>query len=314
MTPESYTTTLANIRVVPSPEGLYSSPTWFGDWIIVQYAAKLEKGLARIGIWRLRTDGSEFERIELPNHASCGSDGLNGFLEPAVLPDGRLSYAVDCAPAGDPFGARTHLMAYDAETREVVQLLNSSLPSEYVGTGGYAWDPQMTRMIMGDGHRYIDEQLYWFTREISEPIDVGLPLAYAPSWSPDGGRIAFIGSRSKGSPVIDRTVHGIYLINSDGTDVRLLLEGFDDSGGVSFSPDGRWLAFPGRFGQREGEEQGLWLVDVETGERRLVAEGLIGVPNWSPDGQRIVAVRLKGPPLDREDELVIVEVGPVLGD
>src|SRR3990170_960456 len=87
--------------------------------------------------------------------------------------------------------------------------------------------------------------------------DVGLPLAYGPSWSPDGDRIAFIGSRSTGSPLIDTTVHGVYLMNSDGTDVRLLLEGFDDSGGLSFSPDGRWLAFPGRFGRREGEEQGL---------------------------------------------------------
>jgi len=170
MTPESYTTTLANIRVVPSPEGLYSSPTWFGDWIIVQYAAKLEKGLARIGIWRLRTDGSEFEKIELPNHPSCGPDGLNGFLEPAVLPDGRLSYAVDCSPAGDPFGARTHLMAYDPASGEVEQVFNYPLPANSVGTGGYAWNPEMTRMIMGDGHRYIDEQLYWFTQKTSEPI------------------------------------------------------------------------------------------------------------------------------------------------
>ena len=170
LTPEPYTTTLADIRAVPSPEGLYSHPKWFGDWIIVQYATKQEEGLARIGIWRLRTDGSEFEKIELPNHPSCGPDGLNGFLEPAVLPDGRLSYAVDCSPAGDPFGARTHLMAYDPASGEVEQVFNYPLPANSVGTGGYAWNPEMTRMIMGDGHRYIDEQLYWFTQKTSEPI------------------------------------------------------------------------------------------------------------------------------------------------
>jgi len=205
------------------------------------------------------------------------------------------------------------LMAYDGSSGEVEQVLNYPLPSEYVGTGGYAWNPEVTRMIMGDGHAYIAEKLFWFTRDAWQSLDVGLAQAYGPSWSPDGKHIAFIGSRSTGTPLIGSAL-GVYLMKADGTDVRLLLEGFYDSAGLAFSPDGRWVAFPGRFGQREGEEQGLWLAHVETGEKRLVAEGGFGVPKWSPDGQQIVVVQFVGPVETRRDQLVIVEVGEVLGD
>src|SRR3990172_7756803 len=312
MKPDPYQTPLAEVRVVPSPGGYYEYPTWWYGWMGVNYSGR-GKGVASVGIWRLRSDGSEFEKIELPNHPSCGPDGLNGFGSSTTLPDGRLGYDVDCSPKGDPFGARTHLMAYDGSGGEVEQVLNYPVPSGSVGTGGYAWNPDMTRMIMGDGHRYIDEQLYWFTRDGSDPFGVGLPLAYGPSWSPDGTQIAFIGSRATGTPLIGSAL-GVYLVKADGTGVRLLLEGFYDSAGLAFSPDGRWVAFPGRFGRREGEEQGLWVVDVETGERRLVAEGVFDAPRWSPDGQQIVVVQFVGPVETRRDQLVIIEVGPVLGD
>jgi len=59
----------------------------------------------------------------------------------------------------------------------------------------------MTRGIMGNGRVYIDEQLTWFTKEGSQPIDVGLVQAYGPSWSPDCEQVAFIGLKEKGAPL-----------------------------------------------------------------------------------------------------------------
>jgi len=312
MKPETYQTVLAELWVVPSPEGGYAYPTWWNEWIVVQYEPKgAVASAASAGIWKLRADGSEFAMIDLPNHPSCGLDGLNGFLAPATLPDGRLGYAVDCSPKGDPFGARTNLMAYEAVSGRVEQLLDYPSPNEYVGTGGYAWSPEMTKMIMGNGHRYIDEQLFWFTQESWEPADVGLPLAYSPSWSPDGRRIAFIGSSATGTPLIGSAL-AVYLMDAQGKGVRPLVEGFYDAPGLSFSPDGRWLALSGRFGPREADRQDLWVVDVETGELRLVAEGVFGVPRWSPDGKQLVVVQFVGPVETRRDRLVIVDVGPVL--
>ena len=307
MKPDPYQTTLAEVRVVPSPGGYYEYPTWWDGWIVVQYSAT-PQGVASVGIWRLRSDGSEFEKIELPNHPSCGPDGLNGFGSSTTLPNGRLGYDVDCSPKGDPFGARTHLMAYDGSSGEVEQVLNYPVPSGSVGTGGYAWNPDMTRMIMGDGHRYIDEQLYSFTRDGSDPLDVGLPLAYGPSWSPDGTQIAFIGSRGRGSPLAS-SEYNLYLMDADGTNVHALASKFLDAVGVSWSPDGRWLAFSAAPEGRPG----LWLVDPMTGKVRLIAEGSFDIPRWSADGQEILTVEFEPTADPPKDRIVIVEVGPVLG-
>jgi hypothetical protein len=45
-----------------------------------------------------------------------------------------------------------------------------------------------------------------------------------------------------------------------------------------------------------------------------VAEGAFGPPKWSPDGMQIVVVQFVGPVETRRDQLVIIEVGQVLGD
>jgi hypothetical protein len=307
MKPDTYETTLAEVRVVPSPEGYYAYPTWWDGWIVVQYSAKLQS-VYDTRIWRLRPDGSDFAMIELPNHPSCGPDGPNGFGASVPLPDGRLGYGVLCRPADDLFGSRWHLMAYDGSSGKVEQVFDYALPSEYVGTGGYAWNPEMTRMTMGNAHPYIDEQLFWFTHETWEPADVGLPLAYGPSWSADGKQIAFIGSKGRGSPTAG-SEYDLYLMNADGSDVHALAKGFLHAVGVSWSPDGRWLAFSAA---PEGQ-RGLWLVDT-TGKMRLVAEGAFDVPRWSPDGTQIVTVQFEPGAELPKHRIVIVEVGAVLGD
>jgi Tol biopolymer transport system component len=167
----------------------------------------------------------------------------------------------------------------------------------------------MTRMIMGDGHRYIEEQLFWFTRDGWQPLDVGLAQAYGPSWSPDGKQIAFIGSKGRGSPTAG-SEYDLYLMNTDGSDVHALAKGFLHAVGVSWSPDGRWIAFSAA---PEGK-RGLWLVDPTTGKMRLIAEGAFDVPRWSPDGQEILTVQFEPAADPPKDRIVIVEVGPVLGD
>ena len=308
MSQNSYETSLAEVRAVLDAEGYYSFPAWWGEWIVVQHTPTLGSAF-NPRIWRLRPDGSGLAMIDLPNHPSCGLEGVNRFLAPAALPDGRLAYAVDCSPAGDPFGARTNLMVYNPARGDVEQLLNYPLPSEYVGTGGYAWNPEMTRMIMGDGHRYIEEQLSWFTRDAWQPLDVGLAQAYSPSWSPGGKQIAFIGSQGRGSPTAG-SEYNLFLMNADGTNIHTLATGFLHAVGVAWSPDARWLAFSAAPKGRRG----LWLVDPTTGKMRLFAEGAFDVPRWSADGQQIVTVQFEPGADPPKDRVVIVEVGPVLGD
>ena len=301
---------LADLEVIPTPSGLFGEVAWFDDWIVVDYEEDLGHAFS-IRIWRLRPDGSEFEMLDLPAHSPCASDWIKAVLVPSELPDGRLGYISRCRPPDDILTTLQFAMAYDMESEEVEPLLDYSVADYSIGTGGLVWNPRMTRAIMGDAHRYIEEQLQWFTPEGPEPLDVGLIQAYGAAWSPDGETIAFMGSEEQGSPRV-LGEYQLYLMNKEGTQTRRILEGFKASGGVSWSPDGRWLVFPAIFGEEEGDDQGLWLINPESGELRMIAEGGFSVPAWSPDGQRMVVVEYLGHVPEREHRLVILDLGSIL--
>ena len=99
-----------------------------------------------------------------------------------------------------------------------------------------------------------------------------------PAFSPDGSRIAFRSEREGG---------GIFLMGATGESVRRLTDfGFDPA----WSPDGKRIA----VGEEPVEDplarsavSKLWLIDAETGERRLLTAGDAVQPSWSPSGARV---------------------------
>jgi Tol biopolymer transport system component len=107
--------------------------------------------------------------------------------------------------------------------------------------------------------------------------------AHAPVWSPDGSLLAVA--------VLSGERRQLWLVGADGSNPRLLVDdpyeprvGLRD---LSFSPDGRRLAFVGRSA---GSSQ-LEIVDLDDGHRtRLTSEVEVFNPRWSPDG-RLLAYR-----------------------
>jgi hypothetical protein len=98
-----------------------------------------------------------------------------------------------------------------------------------------------------------------------------LPVGYAPAWSPDGRRLAFV-------------VRGdLWDADADGTHRRLLVRSADQP---AWSPNGRRIAFT-----RGGV---VYTVRADGQDERRLAPG--AHPAWSPDGARIA--------LDRDDEVV----------
>lgn len=93
-----------------------------------------------------------------------------------------------------------------------------------------------------------------------------------PAFSPDGTKIAFY-----------RWTDGIFVANVDGTNEKKVL-GESNSGYLSWSHDGRWIAFSVRPG-RSGNIVTDAIAPDGTGRRPVVVGWS---PSWSPDDTQVV--------------------------
>jgi serine/threonine protein kinase len=100
-----------------------------------------------------------------------------------------------------------------------------------------------------------------------------------PAFSPDGEQIAF---RSEREP------SGIYLMGASGENLRRIADfGYHPS----WSPDGKEIVVS-TFGLSApsvhiGRDNKLWIINVETSEKRELIDEEAAFPTWSPNGKRI---------------------------
>ncbi|RIK41669.1 MAG: hypothetical protein DCC58_12195 [Chloroflexi bacterium] len=110
-------------------------------------------------------------------------------------------------------------------------------------------------------------------------------------------------------------VPGIFAVDADGSDLHALTNPPEGSGDSwpSVSPDGKRVAFI-RFG---GDGGGVYVVDIETGEERWIADGRAWM-HWSPDGSRLLlewqehsfGLACCGGGRERDDPIRIATVNP----
>jgi Tol biopolymer transport system component len=118
-------------------------------------------------------------------------------------------------------------------------------------------------------------------------------------WSLDGNHVAY--------PVhAEHSEIRIFDVQSGQTQVLIRLETDDLLSGLSWSPDGKYLAFT--LGDDRTTPRSIWLVSTDgTVQQRLVEGGLL--PNWSPDGKRILYAR---PDARQLLEWHLLEVSPAI--
>lgn len=153
---------------------------------------------------------------------------------------------------------------------------------------------------------------------ISRPADFGGVLLdadeYEPAWSPDGGKIAFVGVRLEEflDPVTGTPTTGaqaeIVTVNPDGSGEQIVSAGsrgtdraqfLEEDRAPAWSPDGSMLVF-----MSQDQIQGccgpwqIWAVNRDgTGATNLTNDATVNdmFPSWSPDGTQIVFSRSDGP-------------------
>ena len=134
-----------------------------------------------------------------------------------------------------------------------------------------------------------------------------------PRISPDGRRVAFVVT------TIDDKKHAyrssIWMVPTEGGEVKRFTMGPSNSHSPSWSPDGRWLAFvserEGEVAGKDGKEQKkqgkgkaqVWLIPADGGEARQLTFMQHGAsdPVWSPDSKRLICSAAVGP-ADEETE------------
>ncbi|MBC7930002.1 MAG: serine/threonine-protein kinase, partial [Rubrivivax sp.] len=100
-----------------------------------------------------------------------------------------------------------------------------------------------------------------------------------PAFSPDGNLIAFHSAREPA---------GLYIMEATGENPRRISDaGFHPS----WSPDGKQIVvgaeWIGVHTNKSVTPSVLWIINVATGEKRLLTEGDAAQPSWSPGGGRI---------------------------
>ena len=113
-----------------------------------------------------------------------------------------------------------------------------------------------------------------------------------PQWTPDGTQIMFIVGSYKGRD-LTYSYESTYLVNADGSSIKLISKGIDDEHlvhrGHDISPDGSRVVYAtSRHDRFQLETSKL---DGSDRERLTDNEYIDVYPDWSPDGERIAFQR-----------------------
>ncbi len=264
-----------------------------------------------LGYWRIGRLDLATGRLFPEMGGNVGRVGLR----PAVSPNGRL--LVYASSSGSHLGLRVRDLATDRERWLVREALDD--PSGQEGSEprdpvpGYGFTPDSKSLVAAYGGRIhridlatgraviipfiadVERALGPLTvRQFTLPeIAVRSRGVLQPALSPDGQRVAFC--------ALDRIwIMELPHAGSPASQPRRLTTDSIGEFYPTWSPDGRWLAYTT---WRDGEGGAVWRAgvplgdtgDAATPERLTTDTALYFHPAASPDGVRIVAVRLDVP-------------------
>lgn len=247
--------------------------------------------------------GGSMEGLQLATAESDGSgrrtliDGVPEYLTGGWSPDGStIVFSRD--PLNTPDGD-IGIWKIDADGSGLVQLTEGAADLDA------QWSPDGTRILFRrasydnelrcGGETCIDDAPALLVMNgdgsgLRRVTDDRTLIVLGARWSPDGSQIVFIADTWADG---GRDGNGIYVVRSDGTDLRRIVP--RQMGTPQWSPDGQRILFQ--------SDSRLVTVDGAGSDLRPLVEGLHRDVHfrWSPSGDRFLFVRPASP--DRGNEL-----------
>ena len=155
-----------------------------------------------------------------------------------------------------------------------------------------ATNNQADQSIRYEWEEYLKEK---YNKQIvgkKEPWEISTPLTKGPGWkmhpafSPDGAKIAYISDEANEQGDFD-----LYIMDADGSNKkRLTRNRLIRPLGISFSPDGKYIAFISHSKRRDD----MYIIPSDGGFCRRVKISLRhnSYPSFSPDSKRIIFTSL----------------------
>ncbi|MDP2949214.1 MAG: hypothetical protein Q8P22_06725 [Chloroflexota bacterium] len=201
--------------------------------------------------------------------------------------------AEPATPAAEDMRAR-RLVAVNVDGGDERTLADTVL--FYSSTSTFRWSPDGSRIVYMTVVDVNEQPL----RSLLQVVDVATGgqiafteqrLGYLPAWSPDGTQIAF-GAYVGEPDESGQQESEIFVMDSDGSNLRQLASRPGPDLSPAWSPDGKRIAWWGA--EPGGKGNLLFLVDIETGEMTSLGKG--ADPVWSPDSRHSAFVQEQEPP------------------
>lgn len=157
-----------------------------------------------------------------------------------------------------------------------IRLLTQNLKNQYYFS---SWHPDSRQILFTAMVPLEGNKIFKINVDGTGEIQLKDGINWAPRWSPDGEQIVFAQGDTE-----------LAVIDSEGSQVKILAKDLISQANGRWSPDGAWVYFTGRFSGQDTREIFRIKSDGSEIENLTNQDGDDMLVGWSPDGSKLLVI------------------------